>query len=65
MTDLWAVWVVGPDGMHPCASRRLAVRNATWLNLSLAKRIPELDNEFEPLVYNFPVETVAVAGGVL
>jgi len=55
MTELWAVHTIGPDDLHPCASRRLAVRNATWLNLSLANRIPDLDEAAEPLVYNIPV----------
>lgn len=53
--DLWAVHVIGPDDVLPCASRRLAVRNATWSNLALASEIDRLDDDMQPLVYHVPI----------
>jgi hypothetical protein len=52
--ELWAVLTTGMGDLHPCASRRLAVRNATWLNLSLVSSL-DRDDEHRLLVYNVPV----------
>lgn len=54
-TDLWAVHTIGMDDLHPAASRMLAVRNATWLNLSNVRLIPNLAEPHWPLLYNVPV----------
>jgi hypothetical protein len=52
---LWAVHTLGMDDLHPCASRVLAVRNATWMNLSLERALEDMGDESYPLIYNVPV----------
>jgi hypothetical protein len=42
---LWAVHVTGPDDLLPCASRRLAARNATWINLGGVHEDEDLDDD--------------------
>jgi hypothetical protein len=53
--ELWAVHVLGMDDLLPCASRRLAIRNATWLNMGLVPSLHRYDDELWPFVYNVPV----------
>lgn len=53
--QLWAVHVLGMDDLLPCASRRLAIRNATWLNMGLVPSLHRYDDELWPFVYNVPV----------
>lgn len=36
-TDLWAVHIVGPDDVIPCASMQLAFRNSLWLNIGSSR----------------------------
>lgn len=52
---LWAVHVTGPDDVHACASRSLAARNATWMNLGLVRTLPLLDADYTVMAYAVPV----------
>lgn len=54
-TELWAVHALGMDDLMPTASRMLAVRNATWLNLSLTRSYDRYTDAAWPFVYNVPV----------
>lgn len=52
--ELWAVHTLGMDDLHACASRRLAVRNATWMNLGMSPTFHRYDDEHWPFAYNVP-----------
>jgi hypothetical protein len=60
---LWAVHIAGPDDLLACASRRLAARNATWINLGGVHLLPDLDVDSCPLAYAAPVPWTGDADG--
>jgi predicted component of type VI protein secretion system len=51
---LWVVHTLGPDDLHPAASRRLAARNATWMNLTMVPALASLEEPHYPLSYSVP-----------
>jgi hypothetical protein len=53
--EMWAVHVLGMDDLMPTASRMLAVRNATWLNLALTRSYDRYADPAWPMAYNVPV----------
>jgi hypothetical protein len=50
---LWCVHVYGPDDLLACASRKDAVQNALWLNLSGYKQ-QNTDDELMPVAWAVP-----------
>lgn len=50
---LWCVHVYGPDDLLACASRRDAVQNALWLNLS-GYRQQNTNDELMPVAWAVP-----------
>jgi hypothetical protein len=52
-STLWCVHVYGPDDLLACASRKDAVQNALWLNLSGYKQ-QNTNDEYMPMAWAVP-----------